>query len=149
MASRPLVVIDAPAVLPPLARALARALRRPVLAWDPAAQGSSAFPPEADVLLELRLPTGCGFHLAQALRTAHPSLGLVFWSLHPSPLDLWIAWRLGAAGCGDKAELWPQWLDRLRAIERGAPVWSPAQVQTIHTFDQEVGECLRRLRPAE
>lgn len=149
MASRPLIVIDAPALLPPLAQALEHALQRPVLPIDPARLDLARIPRHADVLLELRLPDGDGLLLAHTLQTDCPSIRILLWSLHPSPLDLWLAWRLGLAGCLDKAEPWESLLASVQRMEAGEPVWTPRQLQTIQAFEAEAGERLRRLRSGD
>lgn len=149
MASRPLIVIDAPALLPPLARALEHALQRPVLPIDPAGLDLSRIPLHADALLELRLPDGDGLMLAHTLQTRCPSIRILLWSLRLSPLDLWLAWRLGLAGCLDKAEPWERLVESVRRMEAREPVWTPAQLRTIQAFEAEVGERLRRLRSGD
>ncbi|GBD08834.1 hypothetical protein HRbin22_01076 [Candidatus Thermoflexus japonica] len=135
-------VRDAPAMAVALARALTEALGQPV---RPLSLAAGNLPP-GPALLELRAPGAAMLLRAAARSRAFP---LAVMTTSPTPLEAWVIGELGLEGLIDKQEPWPRFVERVEALLRREPAWSPHPWAARQAFEQAWGRRLRGLSPAD
>jgi DNA-binding NarL/FixJ family response regulator len=135
-------VRDAPAMAVALARALTETLGQPA---RPFPLSASHLPP-GPALLELRAPGAALLLRAAARSRAFP---LAVMTTNPTPLEGWMIGELGLEGVIDKQEPWPRFVERVEALLRGEPAWSPHSWTARQAFEPAWGRRLRSLSPAD
>jgi len=100
---------------------------------DPGGATLPPFPPNAFLLVEVRLPDHrCGLHWAHRLHRQAPHLHIMPWTTHPSPFHLWLAYHWGFPAFLDKAMPAAEMLHHLRLLLQGQASWP------LHLFQRAV-----------
>lgn len=140
MAGEILWVMEAPTIATALARSLTEELGGPVRPFPLAAEA----PPPGPALVGIRGPDVWGMTRAAVWkrRSAFPIAGM---AIAPTPLEAWVAGEIDLDGLVDLREPWPLFLQRVKALLRGEPAWTPELWGIRQAFEQAWGERLRRL----
>ena len=109
----------------------------------PGPPASLSLPDRSCVLFEMTYPhETCLFAWAAELRSVHPGVCIIPWTLRPRPFFLWAAYRLGFHSVLDKGTTLEEAMPLFRALLEGSASWPEALWQEAQGWDKEVAPLL-------